>query len=179
MDIDRVACVIVTRGDTDLTPILDSLPTFPEVVVWNNQKRLQNARVLGRYLAITETSRPYIYTQDDDAICPAADLVTVYQGDGLLVNVPPGEHPFVGWGAIFPRNLPQAAIADYVAAYGVSDDVYRWPDVIVAHLSGSTSIDLGHQDLPWATSPDRMYQQPDHYQTQSAVRERCARIGGG
>jgi hypothetical protein len=40
-------------------------------------------------------------------------------------------------------------------------------------MTGWQTIDLGHQDMPWATAPDRMYMQPNHYHDQQIVRDRC------
>lgn len=177
MNVDQVACCLVTRGDIDLNPVLESLPRFREVVVWDNSTRGSDLSVFGRYQAIRETTCPFIYTQDDDAVCPAQQIVEAYDGDGLLVNVPPAEKPWLAWGAVFPRGLPEQTFQLYRAeADGVLDDMVRWPDVIFAHLAGWQTVNLGHTDLPWATAPNRMYMQHDHYTSQAEVRERCERL---
>jgi hypothetical protein len=81
----NVSAIIVTRGDVDLGPVLDSLPTEWEIVVWNNgegycrvlgpipgplgsQRNVPNLSVYGRYAAIEYASNDLIYVQDDDVI---------------------------------------------------------------------------------------------------------------
>jgi hypothetical protein len=83
--IAQPSAIIVTRGDVDLAPILNSLPQKWERLVWDNgaqELRCVNAdgttawarpaepsSVFGRYRAIDEgTSRQLIYVQDDDVI---------------------------------------------------------------------------------------------------------------
>lgn len=70
----KVSVVIPTRGDHDLTPILDSLSGFDDIVIWDNSKR-ENLSVYGRYAAITEARHPLILTQDDDVIVSDPELI--------------------------------------------------------------------------------------------------------
>lgn len=171
MKLSEVAAVIVTRGDVDLGPVLKSLP-FDKVVVWNNAKE-PDFKVYGRYMAISMLSRPYIYVQDDDCICPAAELAAAYEGESLLLNVPEDENSFVGWGAIFPRSAPFNAFGWYETHFEMDEFFHLWADVVFAELTPHKRIDLGHEDLPWASSPTRMYQQPTHYIEQERMRQRC------
>lgn len=92
----NISAVIVTRGNVDLTPVLNSLPPEWEQVVWNNagsfdgehptvmrtpprsrtgRERarftdldLPDQKVFGRYLAIGHARGELIYVQDDDCI---------------------------------------------------------------------------------------------------------------
>lgn len=90
----KVSAIIVTRGDVDLRPVLDSLPREWEQVVWNNsgsdagatvsvrdprkheresgavkmQQVGHDISVYGRYHAIQYASHDLIYVQDDDCI---------------------------------------------------------------------------------------------------------------
>jgi hypothetical protein len=166
-----VSACLVTRGNVDLAPIINNLP-FEDIVVWDNSK-LTDLKVFGRYGAILGARHDLIYVQDDDAICPATEIVGAYRGDGLLVNVPPGEHPFVGWGAVFPRRLPFVCFDRYLAQYPCDNLFLRWPDVLFAHSAGWERVDFGHEDLPWATAEDRMYRQPEHYGEQRLMRGRA------
>lgn len=170
--ISNVSCVLVTRGDIDLTPVLDSLP-FDDVIVWNNAERCADLKVYGRYAALGEAKHDLIYTQDDDAICPAADLVEAWT-DGLLVNVPRGEWPWLAWGAVFPRRHAIQTLSRYLELHPFDEEFLKWADVIVAHSGDCRAIDLGHTDLPWATAPSRMYHQPDHYTGQARMRASVA-----
>lgn len=90
----NVSAIIVTRGNVDLHPVLDSLPKEWERVVWDNsgasssQEALEKAAlgsgfvgengkwmtatndlsVYGRYASIEHASHDLIYVQDDDVI---------------------------------------------------------------------------------------------------------------
>lgn len=87
----NVSAIIVTRGDVDLTPVLESLPNEWEKIVWINGQRLDlydaigasndlrhilpafpekwpDLSVYGRYAAIEHASYDLIYVQDDDVI---------------------------------------------------------------------------------------------------------------
>lgn len=89
----NVSAVIVTRGDVDLAPILESLPGEYEVIVWDNlagmywardpvlnqrpayeRVRVDDLAVYGRYAAIEHAAGELIYVQDDDVVVsdPAA-----------------------------------------------------------------------------------------------------------
>ena len=170
----NVSAVIVTRGDVDLTPVLNSIP-IDDIVIWNNAER-HDMCVYGRYAAIDECKHKYIYTQDDDAICPVLQILSHYSADGVLANVPDNEHPWLAWGSVFPREAPFEAFRRYLEHYPGDELFRRWPDVIFGELALVGRVDFGHEDLPWATAPNRMYHQPDHYTSQQEVRDRCQKI---
>jgi hypothetical protein len=84
----NVSAIIVTRGDVDIVPILDSLPAEWEVLVWDNGRgsisrrvskhllarivtgegELPDLAVYGRYRAIEYATNDLIYVQDDDCV---------------------------------------------------------------------------------------------------------------
>jgi hypothetical protein len=90
----KVSAIIVTRGNVDLRPVLDSLPPEWEHVVWSNgggwdgeatvavrdagRKKVgsfdrctdvgADLSVYGRYAAIEHASGDVIYVQDDDCV---------------------------------------------------------------------------------------------------------------
>lgn len=139
MNAAAVSAVIVTRGDVDLTEILESLPEEWERVVWDNGARevrrhrpgsftaefrgnehtgpLLDLAVYGRYAAIHYglCDGDVIFIQDDDCIVDAAAIAAAYEPGRLVANMPTGRWPdyldsaLVGWGAIFDRNLPGQA----------------------------------------------------------------------
>lgn len=120
LDPALVSAVLVTIGDVDLTPILESLPPEYEVVIWNNAERT-DFKVFGRYMGILEATRPVVFFQDDDC------LLTPDQHQQLLDAYEPGvvtgnmiyddpvwkkryaDTTLLGWGAIFDRELPWRA----------------------------------------------------------------------
>jgi hypothetical protein len=181
---DHISAVIVTRGDVDLSPVLDSLP-FRDVVVWDNSRRERNALVYGRYLAIAEAKHDIIYTQDDDALIDAERLVQEWDGSytSLFANMPRdrmGDRiTMIGWGALFYRDLPELAFRRFLDHYPLDHLFMRTCDVVFAALTPSLRTDLGHTDLPHAYAPGRMYRKPDHFAERSLVFSRADRLSRG
>lgn len=163
---DVTAC-IVTRGDVDLTPILDSL-IFTKVVVWNNSIREKDVGTFGRYCAAEEAETDAVYFQDDDVIVPRTaqrSLLKLYTPGTLLSNMEEERNRFefsqlvwCGWGSLTERRLYR----DAFARWGADDD--RWfrlvgCDVVFAMLTPSQRVDLGTRHLEYAFGHDRTYAQ--------------------
>lgn len=84
----KVSACLVTRGDVDMQPVLDSLPDEWEKILWVNGRVVGKAvwdeqndwsikdahtgipelAVYGRYAAVKYASHDLIYVQDDDVI---------------------------------------------------------------------------------------------------------------
>ena len=172
--------VITTRGDVDLAPALSGIPDGWPVVVWNNAERGDDLKVYGYFAALDEVETEYAYTQADDAICPAGELLERWSedehGDRILLNVADGDTPWVSFGALFRKDLPRAALTRYMDAYHdghLHDDVLKWCEVIVCELTPWVNVDLGKQDLPHQANRNRMEHQPDHYAEQARIREKA------
>lgn len=183
----EVSAVIVTRGDVDLTPILDRLP-FTDIVIWNNAER-SDVKVYGRYAGILDAKHDTIYVQDDDCLVPAGTLLEQYEPGERLCNMPASRTDYtdsalLGWGAIFPRSEPAlSAFNRYRRALGhqegweMPDEFLRCCDVVFTTLCPFRRIDLGHENLPWATASNRMYTgEPDHYAIRARVLGEARRI---
>jgi hypothetical protein len=154
-------------------------PFVDELVLWDNSKREVDLKVFGRFAAGFETKARVVYTQDDDCIVDVERLLAEWrEDDRLLVNVPPNEKPWVAWGALYRRNLPRFAFARYCDRYLMDADYFRWPDVIFSSLTPWRAVDHGHVNMPWATAPDRMYWQPDHFTGQAEMEQRCLALEG-
>lgn len=169
---DQVSAVLVTRGDVDLQPILETLP-FRNVIVWDNSQR-QDLAVYGRYAAIDEALFDVVYVQDDDVILPADSieaLLAAYEPGHVVCNMPErfrhdfyDDHALVGFGAIFDRDLPRAAEARFLAANYTLDTrhFHRTFDVVFTALTPRILVDVAYAQLPWAEDASRMYRQPNH-----------------
>lgn len=150
IDPRMVSAVVVTRGDVELTEILDHLADvdFAEVVVWQNggtcwqatgrePRKITDApdvAVYGRYAAIAHTRRPYVYVQDDDCIVNVHDLLREASEEELdttiVANMPWSrwmDYPdscLVGWGALFHFKLPFHAFGRF-AKLEVPEDAWQ------------------------------------------------------
>lgn len=178
---DCVAAVIVTRGDVDLRPILDSLP-YPEVVVWNDRERGSQG-CYGRYLAVAETGRPVIYFQDDDLLFTAHDrLLALFRPDVMTVNMPSPWYEetgyrdlgqaLVGAGSLVPRDLPFPAIDRYLEAYPKDGLFLDYCDVVVGMLTPHNRVDLGYHVFGYADAPGRICTSPGSAERKRAMQER-------
>jgi hypothetical protein len=177
-DPQDVCAVLVTRGDVDLQPILETLP-YGDLVVWDNSQRSKDWKVYGRYLGIAETSKPIIFFQDDDCIvrCHAA-LLDAYEPGlvvGNMLNHDPArlaiyhDTTLLGWGAIFDRDLPFEAFAKYERFYPRDWDfcTHLGAEIVFPMLSRTRTIIEGiewlDQDGPVLERSNRMWKQPDFY----------------
>ena len=153
----KVSACIPTRGDVDMTEILDSLP-YDDVVVWDNSKR-EDLGIYGRYAAIAEAKHDVIYTQDDDLIVDCHDrLVRVYVPGRLLCNYPePWDIPWVARGALFQRDMPMQVFERYWQRFPRDHFfTHKGCDGIFSLLSPYTVVDFGSRDLPWGFAEGRV-----------------------
>jgi hypothetical protein len=170
----NISACLVTRGDVDITTILNSLP-FDDVVVWNNKERDEDLACYGRFAAIAEAKHDIIYVQDDDLMVPIPALVKAYDGVGIVANKPVEEEwRFLGCGALFHRDL--ANFDQYLALYPEDPEFHRTADVAFAYQHPYRSVWLGYLDFPWQTAENRMYKQTDHYIERRRTRARTLEL---
>ena len=135
-----VSVVIVTRGNVDLDPIIETDWPEPchEIIVWNNGVR-EDLSVYGRYAAIEECHGDVILVQDDDVILPLESKRAIidqwYESEAIIAsehgdprdlvvcNMPAAfrhefyeHHGLVGFGAAFHRDAPGRAFSRYWAS---------------------------------------------------------------
>lgn len=179
MTFDDVCAVLVTRGDVDLQPIIETLP-YGDLVVWDNSQRSTDWKVYGRYLGIAETAKPIIYFQDDDCIVRCHDRLMAEYEPGLVVGNMLNHDPhrlaiyhdttLLGWGAIFDRDLPFQAFAKYQRFYPTDWDfcTHLGAEIVFPMLSRTKTIIEGIEWLdeegPVLERPNRMWKQPTFYQ---------------
>lgn len=160
---DVTACLI-TRGDTDLQPILDTLP-YAEIIIWDHTR--PDFKVYGRYQAILEASNQVVYLQDDDCRFRRHDeLLAAYEPGLLVANWGHGETPcgyddvaLVHGGALVDRDLPAEAFARYLEHFPADDDFHREADMIFGCLTPFKYVHLPYEILPLASHPSRMCNQ--------------------
>lgn len=164
----EVTACIVTRGNVDLTEILDSIPRGWDRVVYDNSMEPVDMGVAGRFEAIDRAMTGVVYVQDDDCVLPSESfkaLARSYEPGVLTANMPEAfrshytDSCLLGFGAIFDRGLPNLAWDkwdDY------PDNYKRVCDVYFTTLVPQQWVDVPYRNLPWATADDRMYRQPEH-----------------
>ncbi len=162
-----VAACLVTRGDCDLAPILDTLP-YGEVIVWNNADRDEDLKVYGRYAAIAETTKPVIYLQDDDCVFSHHDeLLAAYRPGVLVANWGHGDDPcgyddlaiFPG-GALVDRDLPQTTFGRYLEHFPRDDGFLYEADFIFGCLTPHEHVRLPFEIRDLAYNGKRLADEP-------------------
>lgn len=171
-----VSVVIPTRGDVDLTPILQTLTDFDEVIVWDNSKE-HDLGIFGRYQAIRRARNTIIATQDDDLIVTCwPEILAAYEPGRLVVNYPePWDIPWCSRGGIFDSDLPGQAFDRYLAEYDFDEYFTHYAcDGIFALLTDTEVIDYGSEDLPHGFAEGRVSTSPGWYDhRRPMIQQRC------
>lgn len=169
----EVSAVIVTRGDVDLEPVLNSL-IFDDVVVWDNSKERANEMTFGRVLGAQRAKHEIVYSQDDDLIhTPEAQARIVASYDeGFLTGCMWQEWSagaykqgiengyddlvFPGSGSISNRLLWEDCLSEYLDEWPMDDFFRLWSDTIIGIIAPTRQLDIRFKTLPWAETGDRM-----------------------
>ena len=164
----QVSVCLITRGDVDLAPILETLP-YDDVVIWNGRERDEQPGTYGRYRAMYEAKHDVIYLQDDDCIFRHhEELLGFYQPGVLTAVYGHGENPdgledvaLVHGGALVDRSVSLRAFDRYLAKWPVDEGFYREADMIHGVLCPSRQLDLPYEiRMEIAQHPSRMCNQP-------------------
>lgn len=182
-----VSAVLVTRGDVDLSRILDELTIFADVIVWNNSKR-EDLKTYGRYAAIAEAKHDVLFFQDDDIFLPRTTiegLLAAYEPGVIVANMSPGwvagrdlvDSVFVGAGAVLDKDIPAEAFARYDRLFPRDEVFFYYPEAMVSIPSRIKRVDLPLEVLPWGYAPNRMNAQPwfEEWMAESIRRGRMVR----
>jgi hypothetical protein len=162
---DVTACLI-TRGDVDMAPILESLP-YPNVIVWGPDRA--ELHVYGRYCGMLEAKTQVVYTQDDDCVFTRhEELLAAYQPGVIVSTYGHGENPdgyddmaLVHGGAIMDAHLPQLAFARYLSRWPLDEGFLREADMVNGTITPHVHVDLDFEiRMDIATRPNRMCNQP-------------------
>lgn len=126
----------------------------------------------------------HLYYQDDDCIAPIQDVldqalpdvITCAMKAGHLRSYANSRIALLGWGSVFPQKAI-IELSHYRDEYG-EDDVYcRETERIMTWFNyPQVRLDLPIRDLPSATAPDRLSNQPNHYNYIPIVEARCRQI---
>ena len=167
----EVSAVIPTRGDVDLSPIVESLRRFPAIkeIMFEIGNTPYN-----RYLGAARARFPIVYTQDDDCVTDIGPILENYR-PGVIVNAMTpshaqayrGEETLIGLGAIFDRSMVQ------VLDEWEKDELFlREADRIFATINPHFTVFPEIRTLPCAHNANRYYRQPEHGASHVAIRER-------
>ncbi len=188
--IPAVTPVIVTRGDVDLKPILEVFGPLAGAVVWDNSKAPIDLAPFGAFAAAAVVRTPLIYFQDDDVIVRHwRQLVSLWTPGRIVCNMAPDfqkayankRDKLIGHGGVFETSLVRPTFERYFQHFPGGDGILmreanriftglNWPMLHVEYV--------GHDSLPYASSPGRLWKQPDHGLFHAAALARIEHILG-
>jgi hypothetical protein len=127
LDPKNVTACLVTRGNVDMQPIIDTLP-YGEVLVWDNSVEFDR-KVFGRYSCARRASNPIVFWQDDDVIFTHHDeLLAAYEPGTFVANNAHGPNTggyddlaLQAAGALCPVELIVETWAKWFARYPIID----------------------------------------------------------
>jgi hypothetical protein len=150
----NVSAVVVTRGDVDLAPIVETIPADYDLVVWNNSERPFDARIFGRYLAALEARGDVVYFQDDDIIFTEhAALREAWEPGVLVANMDDAwiraggyeDVRLLGAGSLAEPYVLWDAISSYLSVFPLDEAFLYEVDFVVGVLAPSVRVDLGYE----------------------------------
>lgn len=142
----NVTACLVTRGDVDMQPILESLPTEWERLIWDNGAKgyptghhykngddwrpdgfwgkVTDLSVYGRYAAIEYASHDLIYVQDDDVIVSDPQAIVdewmeewSYRNEALPPGRSANDHLVANMPSEFRPNYPDSCLVGFGAVF--------------------------------------------------------------
>ena len=188
-----VSAVIVTRGDIDLGPVLDSL-IFDDIVVWDNSREQRDQMTYGRVLAVCRAKHEVIYSQDDDLIHSHDNqtrIVASYDEEFMVgcmwsewsdgarrqgIENGYDDLVFPGSGSISHRDTWLDAVDDYLDQYPEDDFFRLWSDTLIGVIAPTRQLDLRFTTLPAAKNGCRMANLPDAVQLKAEAIRRGRQI---
>jgi hypothetical protein len=182
---DDVTACLITRGDVDLDPILETLP-YKHVRIWGPDQ--PEMHVFGRYVAMFEAKTPVVYTQDDDCIFrDHEELLARYEPGRIVANYGHGDNPdgyddmaLVHGGALMDADLPARAFSRYLQRYPLDEGFLREADMINGTISPHTHTDLEFEiRMEIATRPNRMCNQPWQRDLKRKITDQARKVRDG
>lgn len=172
-----VSAVIVTKGDVDLAPVLESL-IFDDVVVWDNSVE-QDMKTYGRVLGAMRARNPVVYSQDDDIVhsrdnqeailaayepgvltgCMWREWSDGARGQGIENGY--DDLVFPGSGSVCDRTVWADAINAYLDHWPFDDFMRLWSDTIIGIIAPTKQLDIRFDPLPCADAANRMAKLPN------------------
>lgn len=181
IDPGKVSAALVTRGDVEMYPIIDSLHNqgIEDIVIWDNSERVDMG-IYGRYAACLLAQNDVVVTQDDDVLVSCYNqILAAYEPGVVTVNYPePWDIPWVARGAIFDKTLPGLAFGRYLERYDLDHlFTHRICDAVFALLSDVNVVDYGSEDMPHGFHAGRVSTSEGWYdRDRPEAQRRCRQI---
>lgn len=181
IDAKDVTVVIPTRGNVDMTEIIDSLKAegFGEILIWDNSKR-ENLGIYARFAAIEEARFDVIATQDDDLVVTHwPEILAEYESGVTTINYPQewtNDIPWISCGTVFDKGTERRVFDLYQTEWPLDDDLMFYiADGVFAELALPRKVlAYPYKELPWANDSGRVSTEPGWYGgKRDLIRARC------
>ncbi len=165
---DCTACLITTM-DKYPPEVLETIEGvgFADILIYPNCPN-----IAGRLDLFQKAKTPFLFTQDDDALCPFGFLFGHADPSCLTTVMHPGHIEFYGsrthclmnWGALFPKSTTDV-LHKYIDIFGGDAIFLREFDRIFTGLN-FPQLRLPYQvtNLPRSADPDRLSMDPKHFE---------------
>lgn len=166
----NISAVVVTKGDRDLSEVVESLTHFDEIIIWDNSKSCMDMKVFGRFAGAYCARNNWVYVQDDDCLINSKKLVSDFESikigrDQIYSNFPVDRRlgylgsgiTLIGWGTLFHTHHLQS-FDQYLNKFPKDDLFIRECDRVFTYLNRRFIVetDLGVIHLDAAHGMDRM-----------------------
>ncbi len=177
----HVSACLITKEDRYHREIIDSVTAWPfgEILILTHCDSPHRKHEL-----FEKAKFDYLYYQDDDCLSPIGPLLREAQAGIITCAMKPfhlrkykeSRIALLGWGAVIPKST--LGMLDYYrAAYGEDDVFCRETERILTWFNyPQRRLALPIVDLATAWAPDRLSNQPKHYDYIDIVEQRCAAI---
>lgn len=189
IDTGEVDAVIVTRGDVDIQPIRNTLRAFRKIVVWDNSKG-PNMGPFGQFLAACYVATSdVVYFQDDDCVTLPEAIVGLWEPGEIVCNLGLDGHEanyanrpdkLMGFGSCFEYHLIKRTFEKFWEKFPIDHVTWREPGRIFTTMNREKVrvVNVKVTNLPWATLPNRLYNQPEHIPMRDLAVNRALAVRG-
>ena len=158
----QVTLVIPTRGNVDMSRILESVNSFGfgEVIVADNSKLPVDLGIYARFQACYWAQNDVVATVDDDVIFEKWPELLAHYKPGVLVSAYPQNFdiPWISTGAVFDKNLVKPAFDKYLTRYPFDHFLtHKAADAVFCLLTPYEVHPMPYEELPWATASGRVH----------------------
>jgi hypothetical protein len=175
----QISACIVSPNPVLPAEIMASLDGFGEIIVGDGV----TYGVYGRYKAVEQAKFDVVYTQDDDCVVDVDSLIAEYVEGCLVANMTQeraidyqGDITLVGWGALFPKTMPDKVLTYYLNRFGDTPLFRRECDRVFTGLTTHKTVFVPVRNLPSASAPGRLWTDSQHNNYLKMIRDQISQL---
>jgi len=181
IDPKHVTACLITKEDAYPEEVLRTVQNFgfAAIIIYP-----RCPSIAGRLKIFEQATTPFLFTQDDDSICPLEVLfeeadperIATVMGQNHITWYASRPHCLMNWGAVFPKYTIER-MKLYTDRYGEDAIYLREFDRIFTGLNfPQKRLNYPVINLPIAFGPDRLSADPLHYEYMNTAETRLAEL---